>query len=112
MDSTTEAIVSKLKEFKQQGLSYYQATQKLLQQGYTQLQIDDAEDSFNYNEASVSSVLEDELQDVPKASKPNIFTQNYSSHGELWYPGNSGVALLIFLLIVIALLVAWLTGAI
>lgn len=55
MDKSTEEIVNKLKLYKQQGRSYYQATQQLLKSGYTQTQIDDAEDVFNYSQPTVNT---------------------------------------------------------
>jgi hypothetical protein len=48
----SEEIVSKLKVYEQQSLSYYQATQNLLKLGYDQTQIDDANDEYKYTEPS------------------------------------------------------------
>ncbi len=48
MDNSAQDILTKLKASKQQGLTFYQATEQLKQQGYTPAQISDAADQFNY----------------------------------------------------------------
>jgi len=106
MTNTTDEVISKLKEYEQQGLSYYQATQNLLKAGYTQTQIDDADDEYKYTEPSnVDSTASIEpgaklqndsldndydevgktlIKDVDKESKPpNFFT--------LWSPSTYGL---------------------
>lgn len=48
MDDPTPQLIDKLKVYKQQGLTYYQATEQLKQQGYAELEITDAAAQFNY----------------------------------------------------------------
>ena len=57
MDDTTQSILAKLKDAKQQGLTFYQASQ----QGFTQAQITDAADQFNYTSPVVSASSDDDL---------------------------------------------------
>lgn len=48
MDNASQELVTKLKVLKQQGLTFYQATEHLKQQGYTLAQITNAADRFSY----------------------------------------------------------------
>ncbi len=48
MENANQQLIVKLKAFKQQGLTFYQATERLKQGGYSQEQIDDIADQFNY----------------------------------------------------------------
>ncbi len=108
MGDTTKEIIAKLQDYKQQGLSYYQATQQLLESGYTQLQIDDAEDEFHYDDVtaeqdsvpnvqnhksideSYEKVGQTLIKDTKKRRKPNIFLKSYTSHSGFFYGAISG----------------------
>jgi len=81
MSDTTEEIISKLKDYEQQGLSYYQATQNLLEAGYTQTQIDDADDEYKYTEPS--------NVDSTASIEPNIKLQNDSLYDDYDKVGNT-----------------------
>jgi hypothetical protein len=48
MEDTRQQLIAKLKTCKEQGLTFYQASQQLQQQGYIQAQITNAADQFNY----------------------------------------------------------------
>jgi hypothetical protein len=69
MDDTTETIVSNLKTSKQQGLTYYQATLKLKEQGFTDDQINLAGSSFPYTGVASASIDNNQL------SGPTSLTQ-------------------------------------
>jgi len=51
-DETTTQIISQLKTFKQQGLTYYQASQKLKEQGFSDDQISIAGSSYPYTDVT------------------------------------------------------------
>ncbi len=75
MDDTKQTILAKLKDAKQQGLTFYQATQQLQQQGYTQVQITDAADQFNYtspvaNRSNNDDIIGQEAKTATPASLP------------------------------------------
>jgi hypothetical protein len=54
-DEATGQIISQLKTFKQQGLTYYQASQKLKEQGFTDDQISIAGSSYPYTDVVAPS---------------------------------------------------------
>ena len=120
MDDTTKEIIGKLKDCEQQGLSYYQAKQQLLKAGYTQLQIDDAEDEFHYTESvpesdtgshaqgrksideSYEKVGQVLIKDTKKRRKPNILLKSYTSNSGFFYGAITGrvwIAIIISLLL-------------
>ncbi len=111
MDSKTKEIIQKLQGCKQEGLTYYQAAQKLLAQGYSQMQIDDAENTFNYNK---TQNMDTKLAEISTTSgKPSMFTQSYISTGEMYQSKYSRPALLILVVILtLGVVVALLTGLI
>lgn len=48
MGTNSQDIISQLKSFKQQGLTFYEASERLKQAGYSPAQITDAESKVNY----------------------------------------------------------------
>lgn len=66
-NSRTEAAINMLKQCKVQRMTYYEATQVLMQQGFTEEEIDDASDQFVYSDATPPS--NDNTQS-PAAERP------------------------------------------
>jgi hypothetical protein len=110
MNDKTADIIQKLQAYKLEGLSYYQATQKLLASDYTQTQIDDATAKKNSVNAQNQNNIDTEGGSV---NKPNLFTQNYSNTGEMYSSKYSRPALLVLVAIVaVGIIIALLAGLI
>jgi hypothetical protein len=74
MEDTRQQLIAKLKTCKEQGLTFYQASQQLQQQGYIQAQITNAADQFNYKNpvanGSSADLVKREGKMVTPASSP------------------------------------------
>jgi len=79
MDSKINEIVSKLKLYKQQGLSYYQATQELKSLGYNDEEIDLAAADFTYTVVDEDSSQADESNSLDMPIEKT--TSTIDSHG-------------------------------
>lgn len=81
MDNRSQEIITKLKTFKQQGLTFYQASEKLKQAGYTPAQITDAESKVNYVDVKVEESLEPVVKTPPSPKTGSELDRDYQKLG-------------------------------
>jgi hypothetical protein len=94
MDETTKTIIEQLKVSEQAGLSYYEAEQKLLEAGYTSIQINDALDTFKYKQLSepkVSQVPDELYQGVADGMAKDAAKKPLPGWLTVWSPSSYGL---------------------
>lgn len=81
MDNSNQEIVTKLETYKQQGLSFYQASEKLKQAGYTPAQITDAESKVDYVDIKSNKPPEPIIKTPPSPKTGSDMDRSYQKLG-------------------------------
>ena len=81
MDSNSQEIITKLQSYKEQGLTFFQASEKLKQAGYTPAQITDAEKKVNYVDIKSDKSTEPVTMTPPSPKTGSEMDRSYQKLG-------------------------------
>lgn len=81
MSSDSQEIISKLKAFKQEGMTFFQANEKLKSEGYTPAQIVDAESKVNYVDVVSKDLIERQTKESPNRTVSSKMDKSYQRFG-------------------------------
>lgn len=81
MDNSNQEIITKFQSYKQQGLTFFQASEKLKQAGYTPAQITDAESKVNYVDIKTDEPVEPVVKTPPSPRAGSAMDRDYQKLG-------------------------------